>query len=177
MKLSKDVKRYIRRRFIIRVGGVIAWFLAWGLSIWQYAVMWSAEPDMRMIIFAAALSLIGIVIFDIPGLISRKTVDGVIVDRSVTEAFAPFTRGGDEESNRMIQTLKIKLDDGRVITHRCGNREQFIYVYKEGMRVRRHRLLRIPQPLEGDHVGRVCLICGGHPDHNGRCAICGKEIA
>ena len=174
--LSADIRRYAYRRLLIRICATAAWFAAWTVAMSIYMNQWGARSDMKMLIFTAALSIIGIFLFGLPKMLINGTVEGVVIERSVTEAFAPFTRDGDDESTRMIQIFKIRLDDGKTVTQRSPNREDFIIAFAVGTRVRRYRLLRVPEPLDGEFAGRICLACGGTERGDGICTICGKTI-
>ena len=197
MKIPDDIKRYVRKRRLLRVA---LWLLCMGLFSFAFFSSWesiieSAYTKIRVVIFIGVL-ILSIFVFGIPKLMLQKSFVGKIVALDVIHKNDNDMRMGLIEAfyRRVWVYATIELPNGKKIRkdvtakntkglfvpykHRmCGANSYFSNQYCVADTVIFISGTKYCQVYSEDKENLTCVVCGEYSNReNTNCEHCGHTI-
>ena len=165
LKNRKKIRRFAFLRYARRVALLLLWYVIWGVSIYQYAEHDGYILDIRYVLLALAVLVLGYLLFGIHSMLMDSTYSGRIESVTVTRSFTWF-RGipgcSIGPAEYLVMILKIRSKSHGVRRLKIPLKDGYNLFYREGVSVT--HLFGVPFPIINDHregadIG-ICCVCG-----------------
>ena len=180
--LPSDVKRVVRKKRWRSIGLTLAWYILWGVSVWQYYVHTpEAHPHWTLLFFALAVVLLPLWMFRLGRVLFDRSWTGEIVKikyRKISEI--PFLSEDVGRVDRHETAVLItRTANGRKRRALCrGLGYAADRCYKVGDTITHIPLVTLPKNRtsepEGGRLGLVCSTLS--EDSRIHCAACDRTI-
>lgn len=163
-KNYKRIRLFATLRYAKRIVALLIWYTVWGVSIYQYSAYDNYVLDLKYLILAICVLILGYVLFGIHGILMDSSYVGRIVSVSVANEFTLF-RGIPGcrwlPTDYTVMTLKIRTVGKELRTLKLPLHEGYNLLFRENVEIAHFYGVPFPIIRNGDNGGiSVCCICG-----------------
>ncbi len=181
-----DLRRFVIRRRILRIGGSILFTAAWISGAVMYNYNHQTYPPYRriigwkMLLWIIAGMVIAAFLFKLPQMLSDRTRVGTVRYSGLSHSYtsSPDAAGTRAYDFRTNTALSLQLDNGKRSRLRFEQKNGFYMYYREGERLVKFAGLPYPINLDPDAThGCICAACGRWGAKKApRCEACGLSL-